>query len=237
MTVRTGVLVAIMVSAVWAATAQSPDETSGRVPELDAFHKPIYTLWHDAWPAGDVARLKELLPAVEEAYKTLSAAKLPGILRDKADQWSSKMAALSKAMQAYRAAVAANDSTAVMQAAERVHSSYEMLVRTVRPMLKELDAFHQVLYVLHHYDVPARDVAKIRASVDTLAVRMRALEGAVLPKRLEKKSEQFNKARANLAEAVRALSDASAAGKTADDLVKLEETVHTRYQVLEKVFD
>jgi hypothetical protein len=70
--------------------AQLPDETSGRVPELDAFHKPIYELWHNAWPAKDIAKLKSLLADVESAYAKLAAAKLPGILRDKSGKWSEK---------------------------------------------------------------------------------------------------------------------------------------------------
>ncbi len=219
------------------AVAQQPDETAARVPELDAFHTPIYAIWHEAWPAGNVAQLKGLLPDVQKAYAALSQATLPGILRDKKDLWNEKMKGLADAIEAYRASVAANDSAAVMQAAERVHMSYEMLVRTIRPALKELDAFHQTLYLLHHYDMPGRDEAKVRAAADTLAARMEALNGAVLPKRLEKRTEQFTKARANLSEAVAAFAAASRSGKPLDELLPLEEAVHGRYQVLEKVFE
>jgi len=85
------VLFAFICSASF-AFAQLPDETSGRVPELDAFHKPIYALWHDAWPAKDIPQLKSLLPDVENAYTALAMAKLPGILRDKGGIWIEKPA-------------------------------------------------------------------------------------------------------------------------------------------------
>lgn len=100
--------------------AQLPDETSGRVPELDAFHKPIYTLWHDAWPAKDIAKLKVLLPDVEKAYTTLAAAKLPGILREKKAKWAEKLQLLTQAVKDYRKAVDEDNRDGILKATEAV---------------------------------------------------------------------------------------------------------------------
>jgi hypothetical protein len=217
--------------------AQLPDETNGRVPELDAFHKPIYELWHDAWPAKDVAKLKALLPDVEKAYTALAAAKLPGILREKKAKWDEKLQQLAQAMRDYRKAVGQNDGEGILKATESVHMDYEQMVRVVRPAMKELDAFHQVLYMLHHYYVPEGKAAQIKASADSLVLKMEALNASSLPKRLEAKNEQFVKARKNLDESVKAFADAVKAKKGKDDVAKLEGTVHARYQVLEKVFE
>lgn len=217
--------------------AQLPDETNGRVPELDAFHKPIYELWHDAWPAKDVAKLKALLPDVEKAYTALAAAKLPGILREKKAKWDEKLQQLAQAMRDYRKAVGQNDGEGILKATESVHMDYEQMVRVVRPAMKELDAFHQVLYMLHHYYVPEGKVTQIEASADSLVLKMEALNASSLPKRLEAKNEQFVKARKNLDESVKAFADAVKAKKGKDDIAKLESVVHARYQVLEKVFE
>lgn len=217
--------------------AQLPDETSGRVPELDAFHKPIYELWHTAWPAKDIAKLKSLLPDVETAYATLAAAKLPGILREKQAKWNEKLPVLAQSVKEYRNAADKNDSEGILKAAEAVHMNYEQMVRLVRPILKELDAFHQSLYTLHHYYVPENKSELIKTSADSLSAKMAALNGAALPKRLEAKTEQFNKARKNLEESVRAFAAAVKAKKGKDELAKLEEALHARYQVLEKVFE
>jgi hypothetical protein len=219
------------------AIAQLPDETSGRVPELDAFHKPIYAIWHDAWPAKDIGRLKELLPDVEKAHVALAEAKLPGILRDKSVIWNEKLKLLGAAVNEYRSSVESNDDAGILKAAEDVHASYEQLVRVVRPVLKELDAFHQVLYLLHHYQMPEHQMGKIRASADSLVQRVGPLNKATLPKRLESKNEQFIKARKNLDEAVHAFAEAVKAKKGDDEIAKLEGTLHARYQVLEKVFE
>lgn len=217
--------------------AQLPDETAGRVPELDAFHKPIYELWHDAWPAKDVAKMKALLPDVEKAYTTLAAAKLPGILREKKAKWDEKLQLLAQAMNTYRNSVGQNDVDSILKAAENVHMGYEQMVRLVRPVLKELDSFHQVLYVLHHYSMPEYKAEQIRSAADSLTLKMEALNAATLPKRLEDRTEQFVKARKSLDQSVKAFAEAVKAKKGKDDLAKLENTLHARYQVLEKVFE
>jgi hypothetical protein len=217
--------------------AQLPDETNGKVPELDAFHKPIYALWHEAWPAKDIAKLKALFPDVEKAYTSLVAAKLPGILREKRSKWDEKLQLLTQAVKEYRKAVDENSSEGILKAAEAVHMNYEQMVRVVRPALPELDAFHQSLYMLHHYYVPEQKSEQIKASADSLMKKMAALNSAELPKRLEAKKEQFVKARKSLDEAVKAFAEGVKAAKVKDAIARLETIVHTRYEVLEKVFE
>jgi hypothetical protein len=217
--------------------AQLPDETNGRVPELDAFHKPIYALWHKAWPEKNIAQLKELFPDVESAYTTLAAAKLPGILRDKQNMWDEKMKLLTAAVAAYKSSVAGNDTAAILKAAENTHMYYEGLIRVVRPVVKQLDEFHQFLYLVHHYYMPEYNTAKLKESADSLTVKMEALKTATLSKRLEAKTERFNKTRDGLAEAVVKYTEAVKAGKEKKALAELEETMHARYQMVEKIFE
>ncbi len=219
------------------AFAQLPDETNGRVPELDAFHKPIYTLWHKAWPEKDIAQLKQLYPDVESAYQTLAAAKLPGILRDKQTAWNEKLAILGGGVKAYQQAIADNDSLAILKATEDVHMFYEHMVRLIRPVVKELDDFHQVLYLIHHYYLPEYNVAKLKESADSLLVKSAALKDAKLSKRHEAKAEQYKKACTALAESVTAFVEAVKSGKDKATVAKLGDTMHTRYQMVEKVFE
>jgi hypothetical protein len=217
--------------------AQLPDETNGKIPALDGFHKPIYEMWHTAWPAKDIAKLKSLLPDVEQAYTNLAAAKLPGIMREKQAKWDEKLQVLARTVKEYKDAVEKDNSEGIFKAAEAVHMNYEQMVRLVRPVLAELDAFHQVLYMLHHYYMPGNKAAEIKASADSLMIRMTALNGASLPKRLEARNEQFTKARKNLDEAVKAFAGGVKAKKSGADLAKLENALHARYEVLEKMFD
>jgi hypothetical protein len=207
------------------------------VPELDAFHKPIYTLWHTAWPAKDVDQLKKLLPDVEAAYAKLAVAKLPGILRDKQASWDENLKSLTSSMEDYRTTVAANDTAGILKATEAVHMNYEKMIRVVRPVTKELDAFHQVLYMIHHYYIPEYNVAKLKDSADSLEVKMAALKSAELPKRLAAKNEAYTKSRNALAESVTRFVEGVRADKDKTAVVMLEEILHTRYMMVEKVFE
>ena len=220
-----------------AGQEKTPQETAWRVPELDRLHEPIAALWHDAWPNKDMTKLKELLPAVEKGSEELAAAHLPGILREKKPVWDEKLKALEEAVKGYHAAVAGNALQPILDAVEKVHAGYEAMVRVIRPVLKELDAFHQVLYVVHHEQLPAGDIAGLRISADSLSVRMGALNAAVLPDRLRTRDARFQKARTALAESVTAFGVAVRSNRSREQVQSAESSMHTRYQAVENVFE
>lgn len=217
--------------------AQLPDETNGRVPELDAFHKPIYALWHEAWPAKDIQTLKQLFPQIDSSYNHLASAVLPGILRDKQEQWNMKKNELQSAVTEYQQSIMGNDTSRILRAAENVHMLYEQMVRIVRPVTKEIDEFHRVLYTLHHYYIPEKNIGMINSSADELVKTMNAVNTAILPKRWEKKKDQYEQRRALLSESVKDYVAAVHERKSIDKIMKRESIVHTRYQMLEKVFE
>ena len=215
--------------------AQRPAETVASVPALDAFHEVIFKIWHEAWPKKDAAMLQKLLPDVEKGIASVAAAPLPGILRDKKDAWDEGVRKLQSAGAEYKAAAAAKDDAKLLAAAEALHSRFEGLMRAIRPALKELDEFHAVLYMLYHHYMPKNDLANIRKSAAELAQKMAALSQAKLPERLIDKDHDFQVARNMLKQSVASLEAGIQSGdaKTIRDAV---ETVHSRYQALEKIF-
>ncbi len=214
----------------------NPDELTTSIPELTEFHSTIYELWHNAWPNKDTDKLKELLPAIQEGYKTLKEVKLPGILRDKETMWSKNLDAFSTIINEYENAILKEDAQALLDAAEKVHSQYELLVRTIRPVIPELDEFHKTLYVLYHYYLPDYNYDKIKTSVDTLIVKMEKLNKADLPKRLKNKEKEFKQARNELNTA---LKDLKSVLKSQDKqkIIDKIELMHSKYQSIEAIFD
>ena len=179
-------------------TQDCEDELKTSVDELKQFHTTIYELWHNAWPNNDIERLKTLLPEIEDGYSSLRKAKLPGILRDKTEAWDNNLDIFEDIIKEYQDAVEKNDTSAILDAAEKVHTQFETLVRVIRPVLKEVDDFHKTLYMLYHYYVPNYDYDKIKKSVDELIKKMKAINTAELPKRLKERQKEFNKARKEL---------------------------------------
>jgi hypothetical protein len=219
-----------------AAAPAFTQETESAMPELSAFHEVIYPIWHTAYPEKDIAMLKSLVPQVNELAAKVFAAKLPGILRDKQAKYDAGLAEFRKSVEAYNAAAKGTDDKAMLDAAELLHAKYEALVRTIRPVLAEMDAFHKVLYVVFHTDLPDKKWDNIRAAAPDLKAKAEAVTQAKLSARLEAKKDAFNAAAAGLVEAASALA---ALGPQADGAA-LEAAVlklHTRYQELEKVFD
>jgi hypothetical protein len=218
------------------AAGQESRETESAVPELEALHEVIYPIWHDAYPNKDYAALRGFVAEVERLAGRVVAAELPGILRDKEAKWKAGLDELKKAVEAYKTAAAGSDDQALLVAAEALHMRYEMLVRAIRPVLKEVDAFHRVLYVVYHKYLPDRKYAEIKAVAGDLAAKAEAVTKATLSKRLEPRTAAFQDASARLVESVRKL-EAACAGGAGPEIEKAVEAVHSSYQALELVFN
>jgi len=223
------------VSALSAEQMPNP-ETESTVPELIEFHEVIYPIWHTAFPAKDHAALRGFLPAIEAGMARINAAALPGILREKKAAWEKGLVEFNLAVDAYRKAVAGTDDQALLDAAELLHMSFEMQVRAIRPVAREVDAYHKVLYVVFHKYLPEKQYADICGIAADMVAKAEAITKATLSKRLEARTGAFQAAAAKLLAETRLLE---AAGKTCleKDVVARVGTVHDAYQALEKVFD
>jgi len=214
----------------------SPGEIQAYVPELAEFHMPIFKLWHEAWPKKDLGMMSSLLPEIEAGTAKLEKAVLPGILRDKKADWDDGVRRLGEIVAEYRVAVGSRDLQKTLDAGERLHSQFEALARIIRPALAEVDAFHQVLYRLYHYELPAFSLPTIQATVKELKEKMAALGAAASPSRMESKKEAFEARRSDLGRAVGELAALAEAGKDEKAIRNAIEAVHRRYVSLEEVF-
>ncbi len=217
--------------------AQEKHEVNSEVKELSEFHDVIYTIWHTAWPEKNIQMLKELLPDVEKAYAKVKDAKLPGILRDKKGKWDEGLKKFGASVDAYKDAAGKDNGQALLDAAEKMHADYEGLVRVVKPVLKEVDAFHQELYMMYHYYSPNFELEKIKSSAAVLKAKMDAMMSAKLSKRLEPRQEKFDAARKGLMEAVVNLNEVVAKSTDKKTITDAVDGMHTKYADLEKVFD
>lgn len=232
-----GVMITCVPCAAQEHETDQAAETRAQVPELTRFHTTIYKLWHTAWPKKDAAMLAALVPDIEKGVAEVASAELPGILRDKKPMWNKSVQKLEDVKTAYISAVASKDQQKILDAAEALHTQYESMVRLIRPVLKEIDAFHQVLYMLYHYYLPGEDVAKIRSSATELTAKMEELNGASLPERMKKREEAFVSARGALSAAVAQLTTTVTSTDDMTRIKKAVETMHGKYEALEKVFE
>ena len=211
-------------------------ETRAEVPALMEMHEVIYPLWHEAWPNKDVKMMNELLPQVQQHVAAVEKAELPGILRDKKAAWAEQVQALRATCTAYEKAAAAGDTQALLDAVEALHSRFESMVRVIRPVMKELDAYHQVLYTLYHKTMPDKKLAELPAAAAELSAACTALLSAPVPKRFAPREVQLKEAFAALCQATGELQ-AVAAGADVEKAAAAVEKVHTQYQAAEKLFE
>lgn len=236
---RTGILASFLLTfslcLSGTVTAQT-EETESTVPELTAFHEIIYPIWHTAYPEKDYEALRSYVPEMNKLAGDLYNAQLPGILRDKKAKWEKGIEGLKKTVDEYNKAAAGEDDEALLNAAEELHAKFEMLVRIIRPVLKEIDEFHKVLYVVYHKYLPNKQYDEIKTASSELLQKAEAITKAALPQRLESKAEDFAVAVQELVEASKMLAETCQQGNE-DSIEKTIDHLHTKYQNLEKIFD
>jgi cytochrome c556 len=217
-------------------------ETTADVPELSKFHKIIYPIWHKYYPNKDYEGLKKSIPEIETLAEGIYKAELPGILRDKKKAWEDAIITLKENIANFKEAADKNENEKLLDAAEKLHAQYEKMVRIVKPMVKELDAFHVVLYNIYHKYLPEFKLDELKKAVPLLAERKDTLMTAVLPKpkketpKYLERVKAFDTTRKDLSAAVDELVKVMSTDDK-DKIKKAIEKVHTKYQNTEKVFD
>lgn len=211
-------------------------EIKWRVQELSDFHEVIYVIWHEAYPSKDIATLKSFIPEIRTHIKKINNVSLPGILQDKVNKWKEGLVSLNSAAEQYYTAAESADDQTMLDAAEELHAKYEGMVRTIAPVMKEVDVYHQLLYVIYHKYLPIKDYASISNVIDDLITRAENIKTGKMSKRIESKKDEFLVATDELISATKDLK--SALGT--DDASQIDAAVdvmHTKYMKLEQLFD
>lgn len=214
-------------------------EITRTVPELIKFHDVIYLIWHEAYPAKDVKALQGYVPDIKSHMTKINDAKLPGILRDKEEKWKEGLSELNKSVEDYYKASEGTNEQAMLDAAEKLHSNFEMMVRIIKPVLKEIEDYHKILYVIYHKYLPDKNYKEISNVMDELINKADAITKVTpdkLAKRLGEKISTYNTAAKELYDATVALKEILKNNDSAKNDAAVE-TMHSKYQALEKVFD
>ena len=211
-------------------------EIDSSIPELSEFHEVIYPIWHTAYPEKDIAMLKEMVSEVNDGAEKIYSAQLPGILRDKKEEWDEGVKKFRSSVERYNEATKGNNEE-MLSSAEELHSNFEMLVRIIRPVTKEVDEFHKVLYMIYHHYWPNKDKEEFSRAVDDLQLRAEELNTCVLPKWVTEKTEVIKEQSQKLfnsTNTLKKLKDNSADDSEIDNAI---ENVHNEYMALETLFD
>ena len=230
------VMVLLLALSLLAQEDQHSTEIDSSVPELFEFHEVIYPIWHTAYPEKNYAMLKEMVTDVNSGAEKIYTAQLPGILRDKQEEWDKGVAKLRSSVEKYTKAMQGTDEPEMLLAAEVLHSDYEMLVRIIRPVTKEVDEFHKVLYMIYHHYWPNKNMEEFGKAVDDLAMRADELANCVLPKWASEKSDEFKVQSQKLYDATKNLKELKDSYADETQLNKAIEVVHDNYVALEGLF-
>jgi hypothetical protein len=214
-------------------------EISSDVPELYDFHDIIYPMWHNAYPAKDIKALKDFVPEIKSSMTKINNAKLPGILREREDKWKNQLKEFNNAAENYYKASSENNDKALLDAAEKLHYNFEMMVRVLRPVFKEIDDYHVTLYIIYHKLYPEKKYDEIGKQMDNLinkAVAITKIPNDKLKKRLGGKTTDFDAVSKELYDATVALKE-ELKSKNEKKIDGAIQKMHSIYQKLDKLFN
>ena len=230
--------VLLFTSVSFSQTKVDPSEITSSVPELTAFHEVIYPILHDAYPAKDFNALKGFVPKIKSSMESINKVKLTGILRDKEAVWKKQLTELNSSAQKYYDAANSTDNNSLLTAAESLHSNYEKMARVIRPATKEIDDFHQTLYIIYHKLLPDQKFSEISDLTGTLITKAEAIKSSprdALKTRLGNNVDKYDASAKKLYDASISLKEVL----KGDDVKKKKESVeslHSAYQGLDSLF-
>jgi len=219
-------------------SAQSKDaDVSFDVKGLMDFNEVILQMYHTGLPQKNIKFLNSLNSVIEKDYEILKKSELPGILVDKKLKWENGIAKLGIFIDLYRVACMKKDSVALLHAAEKLHTQFEAIVKITKPVLKETEAFHKKLYILHNICSSEYNYEKIKVSASELNEKISDLNKVRLPVRLKKKQDEFNKVMVELINSVKKLDQIVKEGDNKTAIESAVEIVYSKFHALEKLAD
>lgn len=218
------------------AQNEKEHEVDASFPELSNFHEVIYVVWHTHYPNKDFDGLRSTLNDVNELAGKIYTAALPEFFRDKKTKWEEGVAVFKKSVNDFNEAVKGSDNDALLKAAEEMHAKYEMLVRVLHPVPKQVEHFHLLLYTIYHDFLPNEKWDKIKEVSAELKTRADSIMNSRISKRIEPKKEDFYNAAKELINACQALIE-KCESNDPKAIKNAVEFMHTKYQNVEKIFD
>jgi prefoldin subunit 5 len=207
-------------------------QITANVPALDSLHESIYILWHNAYPKKDYALIKNILPKLGVSVSKLSESALPEILHSKKPKWDNEIKNLQNNLSALQKAVKEDKKESMLLTVESLHGSYEKLVRIIRPVLSELESFHEELYKLYHSYMPGNDIEKIKTIIPVMKMKIGLLKQARLPQNLADRQNKFDEAASRLETSLNELENITKTnGK--EKIQSAVEKLHSEYQSID----
>jgi hypothetical protein len=226
-------------TAVFSQVKIDSTEITSSIPALTEFHEIIFPMWHNAYPDKDINALKGFVPDIKKSMEAINGSTLPGILHEMDSAWKEQLVKLNKAAENYYKAAENTDEKAILDAAEELHRQYELSFRVIRPVMKEVDEYHQTLYIIFHKLYPEGNYAEIALLSDAFVQKAEAIKSAPqdrIKRRLGDKIADFDKAAEELYIGTLAFRDTM---KGNDESKKSDAVnqVHSLYKQLIALFE
>ena len=139
---------------------------------------------------------------------------------------------LQNNLSALQKAVKEDNKESMLKTVETIHSSYEKLVRVIRPSLAELESFHEELYKVYHSYMPNNDIEKIKTIIPAMKTKIGLLKQAKLPQNLADRKNKFDESVSRLETSLNELENIIKTNSK-EKIQSAVEKLHSAYQSID----
>ena len=206
------------------------------VEGLREFHEVLFPVWHEFLPNGDYESIRKAVPEFKKSIEIVKKAELPLYYQHVKEEFEKKREALVLSIERLDSVAQTKDDKKLEEAVEDMHTAFEQMARVLAPRMKEIEAFHLVLYPLWHEAMPNKDYQAIKASIPSLESKMDALMKAEIPEDFKDIETPIIEKREALGKAVEDLANVCRQNQDEEIINKLTQ-MHESYRALDEVFE
>ena len=183
----------------------------------------------------DYRALRSVKGEVNEYAQKIYSIRLKGELKDKKASWDAGIKGFRIAVSEYYKSVSGNNSTALLEAAVRLHAAFEKLLRIIRPVSLEIDEFQSVFYLLYNKYLPNEEYDKMLSLKEKLVDKAEAIKKGKVPEKFLENLAQIQQAEDELLKVVKKFASFNESSK-AEDIEMGAENIHQKLEDLNAFF-
>lgn len=206
-------------------------------PALLEFHTALFNIWVEVYPNHDWDALRSALPDLVSKMGALENTQPPEFYQGNISVFFQRLKVLSKAVSALSGKAENHEDPALSGALTAVYNGFYTLVQSVQLRPRELDEFHDVLFLMWHDDYPAKNIKALKRHLPDLKMKM---EGIIMAKLgtqfINIHKMDFGFAAVELEKCIEELDRQASAGHEEKTWAELKN-IQLKYMMLDRIFD
>lgn len=223
----------------FSAFSQTPDyekDLNTNIPELEKLNNLFSTGFNANLKLQNGNELRSLSKQVNLLSDSLFEARLPGILVVKASRWSKAIRNYKQSLTSYNNAIKDTSAEIILKVSSDLTLKQSLLSKTLKTPLPELDDFYKTLYIVRSFNIPKKELVKVKNASAELINKARAIASVKATGLSKKKQREFETEADNLIISSKNLIELCG-GMNYKEIAAAVEALQMHYEKIDDIFN